>query len=343
MSIRQSDAALPAQKNNPIIKISVPATSANIGPGFDLWGMALNIRNEFIAKIAGQRLDICKFTVRYDSKLPDDCDKKALAAMPLDDANLFSRAYQMVFKHVNVLPIPIDVEIVVGIPLERGLGSSSTATLAGMVMANEILRRTNHPVLSIDTLFSLACEIEGHPDNLAPALWGGWVMSIFSVEQQRYMVFPLKIKAPVQIAGIVPSLTLSTEMAREGLPTQFSRFDMIQQSGSVALMVHLLEKENWSQKEKESFVFAVQDRIHQEPRAVYIPGMLQTFSYWKELGCLGSFLSGAGTTLLGFWDKSTSVPLAQLGEVMNGEKIASQPLMFQLDNVGLTVEILGNK
>lgn len=322
------------------IIVSVPATSANLGPGFDLWGLAFKLRNEFVGKpVATRQGSVVKHVVRYEPQVKDTADEKALQQMPLDDRNLFSKAYLSIFEKRRLNPVAIDVEIIVRIPMERGLGSSSTAILAGMVMANEIIRRNQGQPFSMEEIFEMACTVEGHPDNIAPALWGGWILSLYNSSIQKFLAFPLKLRAPVKIAGIVPHLTLSTDTARESLPTSFSRFDMIQQSGCTALMTHLLEKENWSEAERKTFHLALRDRIHQTARAQFIPGMNETFEAWRKMGCLGAFLSGAGTCLLGFWPKEQNIPFSRLGDAMFAAGVGSRPIELEVDNLGLTVDV----
>lgn len=326
------------------IKISVPATSANLGPGYDVWGIALSLRNEFTGTIKESHLassSLCTFDFKF-SPFVQETMGGSPPSIPQDDTNLISRAYRYIFEKAGQKPVPVHIECQMNIPPERGLGASSTAILAGMVLANEVLRDTRKEAYSIEQLFDFATDIEGHPDNIAPALYGGWVLSIWDEATAKYKPFNLTINAPVKLVGVTPHLSLNTEKARSVVASSFSIDVLIAQSSRTALLTHLLSLPKFSEYDAENFALALDDRIHQPQRAPLIPGMFETFDYWRSLGCYGAFLSGAGTTLLGFWDKQTNASNLQLSTVLQQHKVNSTLLELDIDYGGLIVEKSSN-
>lgn len=319
------------------IRVSVPATSANLGPGYDVWGIALSLRNTFTGNRREGSGPLCTLDFKF-SDLVQTTARDSLTGIPQDDNNLVSRAYRHIFEKAGREPVPIHVSCEVNIPIERGLGASSTAILAGMVLANEMLREIWHEAYTVEQLFDFATDIEGHPDNIAPALYGGWVLSVWDEVVNRYKTFQLSLKPPIKIAGIVPHLTLNTEKARSVIADNFPMEVLIAQSARTALLAHLLSLTHWSDHEKENFHLALEDRVHQPQRAAFIPGMFETFVAWRKRGCYGAFLSGAGTTLLGFWDRDMDLANLDLGYELAQRQVASTPLLLEIDRSGLIIE-----
>lgn len=191
---------------------------------------------------------------------------------------------------------------------------------------------------SLEQIFDFATDVEGHPDNIAPALYGGWILSVWHPTEQRYKIFPLKIEAPVRIAGVIPHLTLNTEKARSVVKDHFELKTVIAHGARMALLVHLLGKNSWTASERENFYLALEDDIHQKQRADFVPGMYETFAYWRSLGCYGAFLSGAGTTLLGFWQSNFSFENISLGKKLEEYQVQATPLFLEIDRYGVLVE-----
>ena len=316
--------------------VSIPATTANLGPGFDVWGLALNLRNEFTCTLLEEKEEsILEFS--FSDLVNSSSNVNPESQLETGSRNIIFKSYNQLFEKAGVNPPHIHVKAKIGVPIARGLGSSSTAILAGLVMANEILRHRYKKSFEYDQLFNLAVEIEGHPDNLAPALWGGFVLPVKSEESRSYTKLHLDFKAPVQLAGLIPHYSLNTERARQLLPEKVPLYVVSFQASRTALLSNLASRENWQKSDFSLLKVAMQDKVHQEQRAEMIPGMLETFDYWKSIGCVGSFLSGAGPVLLGFWHKDVNASEKHLSKVFDEKSVPCTTFYPKIDRTGLTV------
>ncbi|MCH3972189.1 MAG: homoserine kinase [Oscillospiraceae bacterium] len=254
-----------------MIRIQVPATSANLGSGFDSLGIALNLYNQVWME-ESDSIDIsCK----------DDVE------VPLDEHNLIywaaSRLYEQCGKKLPGLKI---VQLN-NIPMARGLGSSSACIVAGILGANRLLGRP----LSRTDLVSLATKIEGHPDNVAPAIEGGLVAS--AIEGEKVYSVSVPVSEKIRFVVFIPPFELKTEKARSVLPESYSRADAVYNLSRSALMTASLFSGNL-----ENLRVAVQDRIHQPYRCGLIANYNDICRMSYELGTLGTCVSGAGPTIL---------------------------------------------
>lgn len=327
------------------LKISIPASTANLGPGFDIWGIALNLRNEFV----------CDRVDRKDGSLKLSFLSADTATVPANslpkkanDDNLFIKAYQYLFKKSGQEPLAWDVQVLVRVPFSRGLGSSSTAILAGLTLANETLRREFRMAYRIEQILEFALEFEPHPDNLTAALYGGWnlCMPLTGTKLETdatqktgpsFYRIPMTIKAPLKIVGIIPERELETRESRQLIPVNISRGDLVFQTSRVASLVYLLQQEVLTSAEKAAFRFVMEDRIHTEQRAQFIPSMFDVFEDWYREGALGCFLSGAGSTLLAFWPQEVDTQSIDLTRRLKEKKVAALQREFQVDRQGLMV------
>lgn len=321
-----------------MLTVSVPATTANIGAGFDIWGMALNLRNSFSFEITGEPSTSAPVELEfsYDQLVTSTAGSAGSIQMPRGADNLIAKCYYKYFEITDKTPSPVRIKAEIGIPLERGLGASSTAVLGGLVIANETVRNRGEKALSLDQIFKIASQIEGHPDNVAPALWGGWILTITDRGLPR--CFSLPVQAPLQLAGIIPHLHVPTEKARSVLPAAVDLETVSFQASRTAMLTHLLGKEKWSDGDRNLFFHALEDKIHQPKRAQFIPGMYETIEYWRSTGCLGGFLSGSGPAIIGFWDKNTDLSQFELGRALSAENVDSTEIKLQIDRTGLMLE-----
>lgn len=266
-----------------MVRVQIPATTANMGPGFDTLGMALKLFNMVEMDVAGNGLNI-------------EVDGDGADAIPRDATNIVYSAAAKVFKQVNFEPQGLRIKIVNNIPLARGLGSSAAAIVGGLVAAN-ILSGSK---LNEKELLAIATEIEGHPDNVAPALLGGIIVSVQAEGEVKYSKIdpPAKLKCVVAI----PDFTLPTKLAREVLPTSVSMNDAIYNISRASLLVAALIKQDFNMLST-----AMDDKLHQPYRANLVPGMKKVFAAAKLAGAKGIVLSGAGPTLIAFCDENTSL------------------------------------
>lgn len=256
----------------------IPATTANLGPGFDVLGLALNLYNEVEMESIEQGLEI-----RVEGEGADSIAR--------DESNLVYQAALQVFERAGWVPGGLRIRLSNSIPVTRGLGSSSAALVGGLVAAN---RLCGEP-FSREELLEIGTEMEGHPDNVAPVLYGGLVIA--GQVRGQWRTQRITPPAGLCIVAAVPDFELSTQLAREVVPSAISREDAIFLSSHVGLMMAALQK-----NDLELFGACLEDRMHEPYRESLIPGMRAVLEAAVGAGALGAALSGAGPTLLAFHD-----------------------------------------
>ncbi len=258
------------------VMISVPATSANLGPGYDCLGIALSLRHHVT------------ITEREEPGLEITAEGEDAHLVPRDETNLVYRAMTHLFQRVGHKPSGLHIEQLNEIPIASGLGSSSSAVLAGLFGANELAgsRLTREEVLQIAT------DLEGHPDNVAPAVYGGLVLGVQSEDGLIISSFELP---QIEVAVVLPDVVLLTEDARAALPADVPLSDAIFNSSRVGLLIQALQTADY-----DRLAVAMQDRLHQPYRIPLVPGMEEAMQAAKEAGASGVALSGAGPSLIAF-------------------------------------------
>lgn len=296
------------------VNIKVPATSANLGAGFDTFGMAFAMYNTVGLKhIPGKaiRLENIGAHTKSMEQVKDNLTVKA-ARKVFDAAG--EQFGGLEFKMYNVIPV------------SRGLGSSSAAIIGGMVAANRLL---GDP-LTKEHLLELAVELEGHSDNVAPALYGGFVSSC----QRDGKTVALKLTPPENLQTVVaiPDFYLSTSKARKILPADVSREDAVHNIQCAAMMVGAM-----ATGDLQLFAAAFDDRLHQEQRYRLIRGAKRVLKAAKGAGAIAAGLSGAGPTLIAFADKADDC----LDKIKNAMQRAwatvgvnARTLVLEQDNTG---------
>lgn len=268
------------------VTVSVPATSANLGPGYDVLGVALPLFNEVVMDAEPDGAA----TAAPQSLSPSvDVEGEGFDSLPRDESNLVVRAAYAVFEKVKHWPRALGVKLVNRIPLSRGLGSSAAATLGGMCAANRLCGRP----LSDQEILDLALGFEGHPDNLVPAMVGGFCIAGVIKQQARYLRFP--VPSDLRAVVCVPEKPLSTPKARRMLPSRIPLSAAVFTSSRVAFLIGSL-----LQKRYEWLAFAMEDVLHQPPRAALLPGLNAVIEDAKRAGAYGAALSGAGSSVLAF-------------------------------------------
>lgn len=292
-----------------MVEIKAPASSANMGPGFDALGICLSMNNILRMK----EWDRCEIYSRNNGSVSYKEDNLVYTSA--------KRVYQYCGRPFHGLYIAMHTYV----PPTRGLGSSSACIAGGLVGANALLGGP----LSKDQLLDLAAEIEGHPDNVTPALMGGFVCSLMEGTHVRYHKIPLSKK--FAFAAFIPSFKLETKVARHILPHTIEYEDAIFNLSRTAMLVACL-----SGGDTENIAAALQDRLHQRYRAPYIPGYEEIMALARACGAFGSFLSGAGPTILALIpaaDKS----FYHRGRQMLAEKELPYKLrMLRCDKAGAT-------
>ncbi len=257
-------------------RVSVPATSANLGPGFDSLGLALDLRDELEGELAGSGLAV-------------EVTGAGGGVVPLDEDHLVVRAMRRGFDAMGGQPSGLRLTCRNSIPHARGLGSSSAAIVGGLVLARALV--DDGPVALDDAaLLDLAIEMEGHPDNVAPALHGGFVISGRDGRDECYAIGS-PVDSRVSAALFVPPEPLSTEVARGLLPEQVPHADAAADAGTAALLVAALAGR------PDQLWRATRDFLHQDYRRPAMPASLDLVDRLRADG-LAAVVSGAGPTVL---------------------------------------------
>ncbi|AVZ30257.1 homoserine kinase [Nodularia spumigena UHCC 0039] len=273
------------------ITVTVPATTANLGPGFDCIGAALTLYNKF------------KFTRLDEGGLIIAVTGAEAERVQTDESNLLYQAFVKLYQYIGQTPPSVKMEIQLGVPLARGLGSSATAIVGGLVGANQL---AGAPLTQLQVM-ELAIAMEGHPDNVVPALLGGCRLAATSADNWAICDIPWNEDIVPVLA--IPDFELSTSEARQVLPTQVSRADAIFNTAHLGLLLRGLQtgKGEWLST-------ALQDRLHQPYRQALIPGYDAVNAAAMKAGAYGMVISGAGPTLLALVDQlhSQAVEAAML-------------------------------
>ncbi len=293
-----------------MIQISVPATSANMGSGFDCMGIALSIRNVVDMELN----DGIEITNKYGYDIPSD------------ETNLIYRCAKQVFDICGRALPGLKIIEECNIPMTRGLGSSSACTVAGLLGANELLGRP----LKEEDLINLAAIIEGHPDNSTPAIRGGFVAAM--LENGKVWQVRVPISNRLKFCVFVPEFELKTEKARAALPETVPFHDAVFNLSRAALLAGSLVA-----GELHNIIVATDDILHQPYRFELIPQGKEVLEEAKRLGALGAYISGAGPSIVAIVD---SVDLGFEKRVKNrfAEVLPEwQPVMLDCDEEGATV------
>ena len=266
------------------ITVKVPATTANLGPGFDCIGAALKLYNEF------------EFTTFDVNDLMIQVSGMEAEKVQTDESNLLYQAFIKLYQHIEQTAPPVKIRIKLGVPLSRGLGSSATAIVGGLVAANELSGR---PLSELEVM-KLAIAMEGHPDNVVPALLGGCRLAATSnTSNNCWEISDIPWHRDIIAVVAIPDFELSTSQARKVLPTEITRHDAIFNISHFGLLLRGLatNREEWLKA-------ALQDRLHQPYRQALIPGYDAVNTAAINAGAYGMVISGAGPTLLALVDTS---------------------------------------
>ncbi|CAB4674807.1 unannotated protein [freshwater metagenome] len=269
----------PTFKANPI-QVQVPATSANLGPGFDSFGLALAMHDRYVAQI----LD--------DAGLDIDVTGEGADEVPRTDKNLLVKAMNKGFDYLGGKPKGIAVRALNVIPHGRGLGSSASAIIGGLCLARALVL-TGIDKMSDEKLLQLATDMEGHPDNVAAALYGNAVVAWQEDQHGKEIAQAISLSVDTRIRAIafIPSTSVATSKARKMLPEMIPHRDAARNSANSALLVHALTL-------RPDLLFrATQDFLHQSYRSEAMPASFALLTKLRDAG-VAAFISGAGPTVL---------------------------------------------
>ncbi len=261
-----------------MLLVKVNATSANVCVGFDVLGLALDIKNEFSFEKC-DKFEFVGFEKQYAST----------------KSNMVYKAYLKVFEKLNKKPIPVRIGFKGDIPVSRGLGSSSSLIVAGLFAANEVL---NKP-LKTEDLYDLACEIEGHPDNVAPAIYGGLVASYKNDNKYKSIIYP--VNNNLKFLVIIPPFKLSTHEAREALPKVLPYKDIVNNLSRIVNIPYAFNNGDVKLL-KELF----NDKVHEPYRGKLIANYNNIKKDLEDINCAFA-ISGSGSCMLVICEKEDEV------------------------------------
>lgn len=259
-----------------MVRVQVPATTANLGPGFDTLGLALSLFNQVEMEETGN-----------PGELVIEIEGEGAASIPANRDNVTFLAAQEVFKAAGCFPAGLRLRLLNRIPAARGLGSSAAARVGGLLAANALLGEP----LSREQLLTLAVRLEGHPDNVAPALLGGLVVA--SIQEGKVRHRRIEIPDGLTAVLVIPDFELATRAAVAALPELVPVKDAVFNLGQACLLVAGFLTGDW-----ELVGQSMQDRLHQPYRLPLIPGLNEVLAAARQQGALGAALSGSGPAVL---------------------------------------------
>jgi len=293
--------------------VTVPATTANLGPGFDSLGLALALFNVI--------------ELWPDHAEPHVIEGEGAESLSRGPENLVRRSMRAVAERVGCKLPCVGIRQRNDIPLARGLGSSSAAIVGGCVAANELLGSP----LADSELFALEAEIEGHADNVAPAAFGGLTVCYQTPDGPRWLgITPLD---PPKAVVAIPDHTVSTEQARRALPDLVPRADAVLNVGHAAAVVAAFVNGSYA-----ALGAALEDRLHQPYRAHLVPGMDEAIAAAREAGAFGGALSGSGPTIIAFAASQEEAVAAAMRAALARAGVRAATRVLEVWDHGTTVQ-----
>ena len=295
--------------------INVPATTANLGPGFDCLGAALDLNNRFtMGRIEGDS--------ECFELIIEGSEGSHLRGGP---ENLVYRAAQRVWHAANVKPVALEARVRLAVPPARGLGSSATAIVAGLVGANALVGEP----LSREKLLELAIDIEGHPDNVVPSLLGGLCMTA-KAASQRWRVVRCEWNSEVKAVVAIPSIRLSTTVARRAMPKAVPIGDTVINLGALTLLLQGLRTGNG-----DLIADGMHDRLHEPYRWRLIRGGADVRQAALEAGAWGCAISGAGPSIIALCTKTNGAAVSRaMVRAWESAGVASRAPLLNLQKAG---------
>ena len=300
------------------ITIRVPATSANLGPGFDCLGLALDLWNETIVTLA----------IEYSVQVKGE----GMERLSPGENNLIIRSAQRLADRVGKRLPPFHIDCINQVPLSSGLGSSAAAKLTGLLGANALLGK---PLLK-DEILALATEMEGHPDNVAPAMLGGLVVS--TLEGNKVLAHKINGEAnndpPFHITIVLPDFHLSTQQARAALPDHVTTKDAVHNISRAVMIA-----EAFRNGDLELLGKAMTDTLHQPYRLQLIPGGREAIDAAKEAGASAAALSGAGPSIIAFSSNRDPAIGEAMTRAFEQAGLSARTFQLKMSNHGAEAQI----
>lgn len=308
------------------VTVKVPATTANIGPGFDCMGMALPIYNtitieETVLPGTGVQINVMSEN--------ETTDEFSLEHIPMDENSIIYKAVELLYNSIGQTPSELKITIHTQIPIARGLGSSASVIVGGLIAANELLGRPADEA----ALLSIATEVEGHPDNVTPAIVGG--LTLTSSEDDGSIVYR-KLEWPDEwtLTVCIPEYELATDISRSVLPKEVPMQDAVYNAQRMGMFVHAINT-----KDSSLMKLALKDKLHQPYRMKLVPGLEKIAERLKhEENVIGCVLSGAGPSILIISEKNNLDKIkAVVKEVWNDLNVKAEIITLPVEKNGAVV------
>lgn len=295
-----------------MVYVRVPATSANMGAGFDTLGIALNLYSRLEVEETDGGLEI--ITVKNAGNVQND------------KSNLVYRAMDCIFRETGYTPRGIKIKQDSDIPMTRGLGSSSACIVGGMLAANVLSGRK----LSYREIMNLAAIMEGHPDNAGPAMYGGFCVSL--MEGNETYVKSIKLPERLSFAVMIPDFFVATKKSRGALPETVGLKDAAFNIARASMLQAALTSGDY-----DLLRLGVEDRLHQPYRKSYVDGFDEIFEHTYELGSKATYLSGSGPTIMAMLTDGTEKFKKGMESFFEANSHQWKCMLLECDNVGSVV------
>jgi homoserine kinase len=298
------------------VTVTVPASTSNLGPGFDCLGLALDLRNELTLELHDER-----------GPATVEIEGEGAKTLPRDERSMLVKAARLILP--RKLPGRLVFKSVNRIPLTRGLGSSAAAAVAGLWAGAHLFGTLR---TSEDELEALAVSLEGHPDNVAPCVHGGLTASL--IENGRARSNRLNIHPSLSSVVCIPDFELSTKKARAALPKMVPLADAVYNTSRMILLARALRTGHTSHLPE-----LMDDRLHQPYRAKLVPGLREALAAAVKAGAAGAALSGSGPSVFAFVEKGEGAKVgAAMKRAFLKKRISSRWLALDIDHQGVRIE-----
>lgn len=308
------------------VSVKVPATTANLGPGFDCMGIALPIYNTVTIEetvLPGTGVEINVIAENQSA------DEFSLEHIPMDENSIIYKAVELLYNSIGQTPSELKITIHSQIPIARGLGSSASVIVGGLIAANELLGKPADEA----ALLSIATEVEGHPDNVTPAIVGG--LTLTAGEDDGSIVYR-KIDWPEEwtLTVCIPEYELATDISRSVLPKEVPMQDAVFNAQRMGMFMQAIHT-----KDSKLMKLALKDRLHQPYRMKLVPGLEKIAERLKhEENVLGCVLSGAGPSILIISEKNNLDKIKSIvKEVWNDLNVKAELITLPVEKQGAVV------